>query len=147
MIVCVVAWILSSSIEYRSSRLYNSSFVVGGSKDSNWKKGVDGPKLLLKFWRTASMLYDSIGWTACSNLIVKSRIDSSSCLRIVCKELMFLFCLTEQRYFNTNAPHSSLNEFIELHRSLWKQANIVPHKLAKNTLHNRQSLLAFRIIV
>ena len=65
------------------------------------------------------MLYDSICWTACSNLIVKSRIDFSFCLRIVCKELMFLFCLTEQRYCDKNASHSSLNEFIELRESLW----------------------------
>ena len=114
MIVWFVAKILSSSIEYLSARLYNSSIVVGGSKDSDWKKGVDGSKLLLKFLRTTSMLYDSICWTACLNLLVKSQIDSSSCLRIVCKEFMFLFCRTEQRYCDTNAAHSSWNVFIEL---------------------------------
>ena len=65
------------------------------------------------------MLYDSIRWTAYPDLIVKSQIDSSSCLRIVCKELMFLFCLTEQRYCDTNVTHNSLNEFIELRGSLW----------------------------
>ena len=146
MTVWVVARILSSSIKYRSARLYNSSIVASGSKNSDWKKGVDGPKLLLKFWSTTSMLYDSICWTAFPNLIVKSRIDSSSCLRIVYKELMFLFCLTEQRYCDTNAPHSSLNEFIELHGSLWNKANVGPHKLPGNTLHNRRSLLVFRII-
>ena len=64
------------------------------------------------------MLYDSICRAACINLIVKSRIDSPSRLRIVCKELMFFFCLTEQIYYDTNASHSSLNEFIELRRSL-----------------------------
>ena len=37
------------------------------------------------------MLYDSICWKACPNLLVKSRIDSSSFLRIVYKELMFSF--------------------------------------------------------
>ena len=42
------------------------------------------------------MLYNSICWTACPNLLVKSQIDSSSCLRIVCKELMFLFCHTNK---------------------------------------------------
>ena len=110
--------ILSSSIEYLLARLYNSSIVPGGSKDSDWKKRVDGPKLLLKFWRTASMIYDFICWMACPNIIVKSRIDSSSCLRIVCKRLMFLFCSTEQRYCDTNAAHSSLNKFIELCGSL-----------------------------
>ena len=59
------------------------------------------------------MLYDPICWTACSNLFVKLRIDSSSCLRMVGNELMFLFCRTEQRYCDMNAAHSSLNEFIE----------------------------------
>ena len=49
MIVCVVVRILSSSIEYLYARLYNSSIVTDESKDSEWKKGVDGPKLLLKF--------------------------------------------------------------------------------------------------
>ena len=94
----VAARISSSSIEYLSAWLYNSSIVGSRSKNSDWKKGVDGPKLLLNFWRTTSMLYDSIFWTACQNLLVKSQIDSSSCLRIVYKELMFLFCHTEQRY-------------------------------------------------
>ena len=146
MTVYVVARILSSSIEYQSACLYNSSIVVGGSKDSDWKKGVGGLKLLLKFWRTASMLYDSICWTACSNLIVKSQIDSPSCLRIVYKELMLFFCLTEQRYCNTDALYNSLNKFIELCGSMWNQANAGPRKLAGNTLHNKQSLLEFRII-
>ena len=59
------------------------------------------------------MLYDSICWTANPNLLVNSRVDSSSCLRMVCKELMFLFCRTEQRYCDMNATHSSLNEFID----------------------------------
>ena len=49
MAVCVAAPMLSSSVEYLSTRLYNSSIVVGGSKESEWKKGVDGAKLLLKF--------------------------------------------------------------------------------------------------
>ena len=146
MIVWVAAWILSSSIEYLSARLYNSSIVTSGSKDSDWKKWVDGPKLLLKFLRTASLLYDSICWTACLNLLVKSRIDSSSCLRIVCKELMFLFSRTKQRYCDTNAAYRSLNEFIELRGSLCNQANVGPRKLARNTLHNRWSLPAFTII-
>ena len=43
------AWMLSSNIEYLSARLYNSSIIAGGFKDSDWKKGVDGPKLFLKF--------------------------------------------------------------------------------------------------
>ena len=96
MTIWVAAQILSSSIEYLSAPVYNSSIIAGGSKDSDYKKGVDGLKLLLKFWRTASMLYDSICWMAFPNLLVKSRIDSSSCLRIVCKELMFLFYHMEQ---------------------------------------------------
>ena len=59
MTVWAAARILSFSIEYLLRSLYNSSIIVGGSKDSDWKKEVDGPKLLLKFWKTASMLYDS----------------------------------------------------------------------------------------
>ena len=113
MIVWIVTPVLSLSIEYLSARMYNSSIVVGGFKDSDWKKRVDGTKLLLKFWRIASMLYDSICWTACPNLLVKSWIDSSSCLRMVCKELMFLFFRTKQRYYDMNAAHRSYNEFIE----------------------------------
>ena len=49
MIVWVAAQILFSSVEYLFALLYNSSIVVGGPRDSEWKKGVDGPKLLLKF--------------------------------------------------------------------------------------------------
>ena len=49
MTVCVAARMLSSSIEYLFSHLYNSSIVAGGSKDSEWKKEGDGMKLLLKF--------------------------------------------------------------------------------------------------
>ena len=118
MTVWVASRTLSSNIEYLSARLYNSSIVSSGSKDSDWKKEIDDLKLLLKFWRTAAMLYNSIYWTVSPNLIVKFQIDSSSYLSIVCKELMFLFCLTEQRYYEMNAPQSSLNEFIELRRSL-----------------------------
>ena len=47
--ICVVGQMLSSSVKYLSARLYNSSIVVSGFKDNEWKKGVDGPKLLLKF--------------------------------------------------------------------------------------------------
>ena len=51
--VIITVWeaaqILSSSVEYLSARLYNSSIVVGGSKDSEWKNGVVGPKLFWKF--------------------------------------------------------------------------------------------------
>ena len=64
------------------------------------------------------MLYDSICWMAYPNLLVKSQIDSSSYLRTICKELMFLFCGTKERYCDMNATHSSLNEFIEYRRSL-----------------------------
>ena len=34
------------------------------------------------------MLYDSTYWRACPNVLVKSRIYSTSYLRIACKELM-----------------------------------------------------------
>ena len=40
---------LSSSVENLSARQYNSSIVAGGSRDKDWKNGVVGPKLLLKF--------------------------------------------------------------------------------------------------
>ena len=40
---------LSSSVEYLSARLYNSSIVADGYRDNEWKKGVDVAKLLLKF--------------------------------------------------------------------------------------------------
>ena len=91
MTVWVTAQTLFSSIEYLSTHLYDSSIVSGGSKDGDWKNDVDGLKLLLKFWRTASMLKDSTCWTACLNLLMKSRIDSASFLRIAGNELMFLF--------------------------------------------------------
>ena len=53
------------------------------------------------------MLYDFICWIACLYFLVKSQIDSSSCMRMVCKEVMFLFCRTKQRYYDMNAAHSS----------------------------------------
>ena len=56
MIVLVAAWMLSFRVEHLSTRLYNSSIVVGGSKDNEWKSGVDCAKLLLKFYKTAPML-------------------------------------------------------------------------------------------
>ena len=54
------ARVLSSKVENLSARRYNSSMVTGGSSDRDWKKGVVGPKLLLKFCKTASILYMSI---------------------------------------------------------------------------------------
>ena len=107
---------LSSSVEYLSARLYNSSMVAGGSRDNEWKNGVAGPKLLQKFWRTASIIYESIYWTSPPNLLMKSWMDSSS--KMVCRELMFPFCQTEHRYWETNAAHNSLNELIDLRGSL-----------------------------
>ena len=47
---------LCSKVEYFSARLYNSSIIVGKSKDNEWKNGVDSAKLLLKFCKIASML-------------------------------------------------------------------------------------------
>ena len=148
MIITVweVAQILSSSVEYLSARLYNSSIVVGGSRDSEWKNGVVGPKLLRKFWRTASILYKSICWTTPPNLLVKSRMDSSSRLKMVCRELMFSFCRTEHRYWETNAAHNSLNELIDLRGSLWNQTKVGPFKLEGNTLHSRRSSPVLSII-
>ena len=140
------ARMLSSNVEYLSVRLYNSSITVGGSRDSEWKNCVVGPKLLRKFWRTVSILYESICWKAPPNLLVKSRMDSSSCLKMVCKELMFPFCQTAHRYWETNAAHNSLNELINLCGSLWNQSRAGLFKLAGNTLHNRRSSHALSII-
>ena len=137
---------LSSSVEYLSARMYNSSIVVGGFRDSEWKNGVVGPKLFRKFWRTASILYESICWTAPPNLLVKSWMDSSFRLKMVCRELMFPFCRTEHRYWETNATHNSLNELIDLCGSLWNQARAGPFKLAGNTLHNKRSSPTLSII-
>ena len=89
---------LSSNVENLSARRYNSSIVAGRSRDKDWKNGVVGPKLLLKFCNTASILYASICWTAYPNLCVKSRMDSSSRLRMDWRELMFFFYLTEHKY-------------------------------------------------
>ena len=47
---------LSSSVVNLSARQYNSSIVFEGSRDKDWKNGVVCPKLLLKFYKTASML-------------------------------------------------------------------------------------------
>ena len=94
----------------------------------------------------ASIPYESICWTAPLNLLVKSRMDSSSRLKMVCRELMFPFCRTEHRYWETNAAHSSLNILIDLRGSLWNQARAGPFRLAGNTLHNRRSSPALSII-
>ena len=92
------------------------------------------------------MLYALICWTACPNLLVKSRIDSSSRLRMVCSELMFPFFRTEHKYWETKAAHNSLNEFMDPLESLWNHGKTGPFRLAGNTLHRRQSFLAQRII-
>ena len=141
-----VSQILPSKVEYLFALLYNSSIVVGGSNENEWKNGVDDAKLFLKFWRTVYMLETSTYWTACLNLLVKSHMDSSSCLMMVCKELMFLVCCTEQRYRETNRVQSSLNEFIELCESLWNQASAGPWRLAEKTLHSRWLFMTFRVL-
>ena len=96
--VCEAAQILSSRVEYLSARRYSSSMVAGGSRERDWKKGVVGSKLLLKFYKTASILYVSICWTACPNLRVKSWMDLSFLLKMDWSELMFPFFRTEHRY-------------------------------------------------
>ena len=96
--VCEAAQILSSRVEYLSARRYSSSMITGGSRERDWKKGVVGPKLLRKFYKTASILYVSICWTACPNLQVKSRMDSLSRLKMDWSKLVFPFCRTEHRY-------------------------------------------------
>ena len=84
------------------------------------------------------MLYASLYWTACLNLLVKSRIDSSSCLRMVCNELMFPFFRTKHKYWETKATHNSSNEFMDPLGSLWNQARAGPFRLAGNILHKRR---------
>ena len=92
------------------------------------------------------MLFALICWTTCPNLLVKSRIDSSSRLKMVCSELMFPFCRTEHKYWEMNAAHNSLNEFMDPLRSLWNQARAGPFKLVGNTLYRSLSFPALRII-
>ena len=60
---------------------------------------------------------------------------------------MFPFCRTEHKYWEMNATHSSLNEFMDPLGSLWNQAKADPFRLAGNTLHKRWSFPALRIIV
>ena len=53
----------SSSVEYLFACLYNSSIVVGKSRDSEWNNGVVDLKLLRKFWRTTSYYMNQfVGW-------------------------------------------------------------------------------------
>ena len=47
---------LSSNVENLSARRYNSSIVADGFRDKDWKNKVVGPKLLLKFYKTVSIL-------------------------------------------------------------------------------------------
>ena len=140
------ARMLSSCVENLSARQYNSSIVTGGSKDRDWKNGMVGPKLLLMFCKTASILYTSICWTACPNLRVKSWMDSSSRLRIAWRELMFPFCLTEHKYWETKVTHSSSNVFMDPLGSLWNHAKAGPLRLARNTLQSSRSSPTLRII-
>ena len=80
------------------------------------------------------MLYASICWIAYPNLLVKSRIDSSSRLKMVCSELMFPFFRTEHKYWETKAAHNSLNKFMDPLESLWNQARAGPFRQAGNTV-------------
>ena len=54
--VCEAARIFFSRVEYLFARLYSSSMVAGGSRERDWEKGVVGPNLLWKFYKTASIL-------------------------------------------------------------------------------------------
>ena len=60
---------------------------------------------------------------------------------------MFSFCWIEHTYWEMNAAHSSLNEFIDPLGSLWNQARAGPFWLVENTLHKRRSFHALRITV
>ena len=83
------------------------------------------------------MLCASICWTTCPNFLVKSRIDSSSRLKMVCSELMFPFYRTEHKYWEMNVAYNSLNEFMDPLGSLLNQARAGPFRLVENTLHRR----------
>ena len=55
---------------------------------------------------------------------------------------MFPLCRTKHKYWEMNAVHSSLNEFIDPLGSLWNQARAGLFRLTGNTLHKRRSFLA-----
>ena len=59
---------------------------------------------------------------------------------------MFPFCLTEHKYCETKAAHSSVNVFIDPLETLWNHDKAGPLRLAGNTLQSNRSSLAFRII-
>ena len=54
---------------------------------------------------------------------------------------MFIFCLTEHKYWEMNAAHSSPNVFIDALGSLWNQAKAGPLRQAGNTLHRNSHTL------
>ena len=53
---------------------------------------------------------------------------------------MFPFYRTEHKYWERNATHKLLNEFIDPLGSLWNQARAGPFRQAENTLQMRWSL-------
>ena len=88
MTVWVAAQILSSNVEYMSARLYNSSIIAGGSRDSEWKKGVDGPEASPEIQKDC---IHAVKFYLLDELSKPPYMDSSSCFKIVCKELILLF--------------------------------------------------------
>ena len=59
---------------------------------------------------------------------------------------MFLFCLTEHKYWETKVVHSSPNVFMDPLRSLWNHDKVGPLRLAGNTLQSSRSSPALKII-
>ena len=59
---------------------------------------------------------------------------------------MFPFCLTEHKYWEMKAAHSSLNVFIDSLGSLFNHAKVGPLRLAGNTLQSNRSSPVLRII-
>ena len=59
---------------------------------------------------------------------------------------MFPFYLTEHKYWETKAVHSSSNLFIDPLGSLWNHAKAGPLRLAGNTLQSSRSSPVLRII-
>ena len=110
---CVTARTSSSSMEYLLARRNKLSMDVGGFLARDSKKGVPGHMLSLKFWRIASMLYDSTCKTVCPKRFTNSLRASFSCILMICKVLTFYLYLAEHKYCPTKTSDKSQNLSIE----------------------------------
>ena len=110
---------LSSSLEYLFARLNKLSIVAEGFLTRGSNKGVPEQILLLKIWRTTSMLQDSTWSMTCLNLFTNSLNDSFSCIFMFCKVLMFCLCCVEHRNCPTKASDISQKLFTEFNEKWW----------------------------